>query len=100
MFSTLSSTCVYVCMLVCKMIIFTDTSKAVFRQFTTKKLTLTINEKSQLSQFESSEYSNLMVDQAYLTHCDFITYLESYAKIKMHEFPTMSLKRKKLLFNG
>ena len=100
MFSTLSSTCVYVCMLVCKMIIFTDTSKAVFRQFTTKKLTLTINEKSQLSQFESSEYSNLMVDQAYLTHCDFITYLESYAKIKMHEFPTMSLKRKKILFNG
>ena len=100
MFSTLSSTCVCVCMLVCKMIIFTDTSKAVFWQFTTKKLTLTINEKSQLSQFESSEYSNLMVDQAYLTHCDFITYLESYAKIKMHEFPTMSLKRKKLLFNG
>ena len=87
-------------MLICKIIICTDTSKAVFRQFTTKKFTLTINEKSQLSQFESSEYSNLMVDQAYLTHCDFITYLESYAKIKMHEFPTMSLKRKKLLFNG
>ena len=85
-------------MLVCKMILFTDTTKAVFRQFTTKKLTLTIKEKSQLSQFESSEYSNLMVDQAYLTHCDFITYLESYAKIKMHEFPTMSLKRMKILF--
>lgn len=86
-------------MLVFMMIISTDTSKAVFRQFTKRKLTFTINEKSQLSQFESSEYSNLMVDQAYLTHCDFITYLESYAKIKMHEFPTMSLKRKKILFN-
>ena len=67
-------------MLVCKMILFTDTTKAVFRQFTTKKLTLTIKEKSQLSQFESSEYSNLMVDQAYLTFCDFITLLVSYAK--------------------